>query len=749
MLSPSSHARRLRSLRYFCNAMSTMGMPAIARRASFNLSPGSASRLEAPHPTHTDPRFTSRRAFRASPTTTNAQSDSDAPTKDTAKKHEIALTPEEKELFDMFATFVKDEKLGTTLRVAGGWVRDKLLGLEGKPDIDFALDNMTGRAFAHALNAWNTKTSGASNLAEAAKTADPATGLPFLSISVIRSNPEQSKHLETATTRLGKFSIDFVQLRSDAYNTSSRVPQIKFGTPLEDALRRDLTINAMFYNVNTGTVEDFTGMGLTDLKKRRVSTPLPALTTLQDDPLRALRAVRFASRFGFDVDEALVAAARDYSVHEALDTKVSRERIYSELRQILLHPAPEVATRAVVMLSQLHLLPIALVLPAHESLLLRHKRWPFEMPPNQQEINRFLETFHLRGVNTLLLETALATAAPTANPHSQYTQELRALQQLAEAIDSSTERSKAPAAVPVDAETVEKDANEVRNKHLVCKRAAALAFAASDWECKSPHRTSRKAQPMEVCEFILSQNLRMSNEYYREVECTVIAARKFRLVLDELIAYNVTHARVEEPAPTGAGATVVDATLVTYRSMHRQTVGLIMREAGPMYIAGIELAVASKLLDSLIGVHTAGQAHTDAHALHIQGIADMLCTTMFGTENGCEAGFHPRNAFGFYENLLSGPNVEGTIGDDVLAAGRDVLHGIHALQLMYDFNAPPLLNGQQLKALFPNLKIGSFFGEVTKEVVRWSAATPKILRTEESLIAHLKIHFAELGGKTE
>jgi len=77
------------------------------------------------------------------------------------------------------------------------------------------------------------------------------------------------------------------------------------------------------------------------------------------------------------------------------------------------------------------------------------------------------------------------------------------------------------------------------------------------------------------------------------------------------------------------------------------------------------------------------------------------------------------------------------------------LHGIHALQLMYDFNAPPLLNGQQLKALFPNLKIGSFFGEVTKEVVRWSAATPKILRTEESLIAHLKIHFAELGGKTE
>jgi tRNA nucleotidyltransferase/poly(A) polymerase len=68
------------------------------------------------------------------------------------------------------------------------------------------------------------------------------------------------------------------------------------GTPSEDAFRRDLTINAMFYNLRTCAVEDLTGKGLEHLKSRLIATPLAARVTLLDDPLRLLRAVRFASR---------------------------------------------------------------------------------------------------------------------------------------------------------------------------------------------------------------------------------------------------------------------------------------------------------------------------------------------------------------------------------------------------------------------------------------------------------------------
>lgn len=86
--------------------------------------------------------------------------------------------------------------------------------------------------------------------------------------------------------------------------------------------RRDLTINSLFYNINTGTVEDYTGKGTSDLRLGLVRTPLPPCETLLDDPLRALRAVRFASRLKFRVHEELMEAGRDPRVHEALCTKV-------------------------------------------------------------------------------------------------------------------------------------------------------------------------------------------------------------------------------------------------------------------------------------------------------------------------------------------------------------------------------------------------------------------------------------------
>lgn len=159
-------------------------------------------------------------------------------------------------------------------------------------------------------------------------------------------NPEKSKHLETATMFLNGFAVDFVNLRTEEYTVNSRIPLTTFGTPREDAFRRDLTINALFYNVMTGHVEDYTGVGVRHLVQRLIHTPLPPKVTLLDDPLRLLRAVRFATRLGFTVsDELCRAAVEDDDVKRALQTKVSRDRIGIEF-DAMLQLAPASAHKA-------------------------------------------------------------------------------------------------------------------------------------------------------------------------------------------------------------------------------------------------------------------------------------------------------------------------------------------------------------------------------------------------------------------
>jgi len=211
------------------------------------------------------------------------------------------------------------------MRCAGGWVRDKLMGRESL-DIDIALDDMLGKQFADHVNAYLK-----------------AHGQETHNVAVIMSNPEQSKHLETARMRVRGLWIDLVNLRSEEYANHSRIPTMEFGTPKQDAFRRDFTINAMFYNINDGTIEDFTGKGLTDLRSGIIRTPLPAKETFMDDPLRVLRAVRFSSRFGFELEESLLAAAGDVHVREMLGHKVSRERIGTELDGMLNGPDPVAA----------------------------------------------------------------------------------------------------------------------------------------------------------------------------------------------------------------------------------------------------------------------------------------------------------------------------------------------------------------------------------------------------------------------
>ena len=215
--------------------------------------------------------------------------------------------------------------------MAGGWVRDRLLGLQSD-DLDLCLNSVSGEAFAQALAAFCS----AQQLATVS------------SIAVIPSNPSQSKHLETARFLLRLqppqaeggaeaavgFELDVNRFREEVYAPDSRIPLIAPSTAGEDALRRDFTVNALFYNLHSGEVEDHV-QGLQDLRDGTLRTPRPALKTFSDDPLRVLRAARFAARFGFSVSAEIAAAAASAQVRSDLRLKVSRERVGVEVKKMM------------------------------------------------------------------------------------------------------------------------------------------------------------------------------------------------------------------------------------------------------------------------------------------------------------------------------------------------------------------------------------------------------------------------------
>ncbi|XP_030960076.1 tRNA nucleotidyltransferase cca2-like [Quercus lobata] len=258
-------------------------------------------------------------------------------------KERIELTEIERKIFDRLLATNRHFGLTNQLRVAGGWVRDKLLGKDCY-DIDIALDNMLGSEFVDKVRDYLL-----------------STGEQVQGVAVIPCNPEQSKHLETARMRLFDMWIDFVNLRSEEYSDNSRIPtKQKFGTAEEDAYRRDLTINSLFYNINTDSVEDFTQRGIADLKSGKIVTPLPAKATFLDDPLRVLRAIRFGARFGFLLDEELKKAASCDEVKDALAAKISRERIGVEIDLMISGNQP---VKAMTYICDLTLFSIVFSLP--------------------------------------------------------------------------------------------------------------------------------------------------------------------------------------------------------------------------------------------------------------------------------------------------------------------------------------------------------------------------------------------------
>ncbi|CAG8638093.1 15325_t:CDS:10, partial [Cetraspora pellucida] len=279
------------------------------------------------------------------------------------RKMNVTLTNKESELCNfliLVTQFIKEnypELPIVELRIAGGWVRDKLLGYECN-DLDIAINSMMGYEFGeHVNNCLRLK------------------GYATEGIHKIELNPDKSKHLETATTKIFGYEIDFVNLRSEEYAEDSRIPSkvVKyhfygltiiihnlskaiqnlffndrtFGTPEQDAYRRDLTINALFYNIHTCQVEDPTKKGIHDLENGLIRTPLEPFETFNDDPLRVLRCIRLASKFNFLIDESIWIAVKDERIKKAISTKVSRERIGIEMDKMLKGPHPALSIRLI------------------------------------------------------------------------------------------------------------------------------------------------------------------------------------------------------------------------------------------------------------------------------------------------------------------------------------------------------------------------------------------------------------------
>ncbi|KAL4797871.1 hypothetical protein BDV19DRAFT_377359 [Aspergillus venezuelensis] len=275
----------------------------------------------------------------------------------------IKLTPLEKKVKTLLldvAQYIEDHGLTdkqsngdghkTVLRFTGGWVRDKLLGV-GSHDIDVAINNMTGYQFGTILQDF-LKFPG--NLEK--YTQDDGDGKRrHVSLHKIEANPEKSKHLETVTTKIFGLDIDLVNLRKETYTANSRTPQMEFGTAKEDALRRDATINALFYNLNDSRVEDLTEKGLEDMRDEIIRTPLEPYQTFRDDPLRVLRLIRFASRLGFRIDEGTESAMQHSDISEALKLKISRERVGVEVEKMLKGPDPRGALHII---DRLNIYPI-------------------------------------------------------------------------------------------------------------------------------------------------------------------------------------------------------------------------------------------------------------------------------------------------------------------------------------------------------------------------------------------------------
>jgi len=192
----------------------------------------------------------------------------------------------------------------------GGFVRDKLLNKDVK-DIDFAVVG-DGPKFARAV---------AAKLRTKNIVVYPKFG--------------------TAMVDFGDYRLEFVTARSESYVENSRKPIVTQSDLNADLLRRDFTINCLAYGLNKdnfGKIYDPLG-GQQDIEAKIIRTPLDPIVTFKDDPLRIMRAIRFATQLNFTIEPKTFAALKQ--MRQRLEI-ISQERITDELKKILMAPRPSI-----------------------------------------------------------------------------------------------------------------------------------------------------------------------------------------------------------------------------------------------------------------------------------------------------------------------------------------------------------------------------------------------------------------------
>ncbi len=216
-----------------------------------------------------------------------------------------------KELFVLKKIANAAASLNLETYVIGGFVRDKLLGRPTK-DADIVCVG-DGIQLAHAV----------------AERFSPKPSVAFY------------KNFGTAAIRIDDLEVELVGARKESYRYHSRNPEVQPGTLEEDQHRRDFSINSLAVSLNEGDygklVDPFNGKK--DLEQKIIRTPLEPGQTFSDDPLRMLRAIRFASQLGFTIEET---TWKGICLHVERIRIISQERITEELNKILLSDKPSI-----------------------------------------------------------------------------------------------------------------------------------------------------------------------------------------------------------------------------------------------------------------------------------------------------------------------------------------------------------------------------------------------------------------------
>ncbi len=204
------------------------------------------------------------------------------------------------------------QELNVESYVIGGFVRDLLIGRDAKKDIDIVA---VGSGIELAL-----------------KVSELLPNKPKIQVF---------KTYGTAMLRFEDTEIEFVGARKESYNFESRNPVVENGTLEDDQNRRDFTINALALSLNTanfGALSDPFN-GLEDLKNKIIKTPLDPDITFSDDPLRMLRAIRFANQLNFEIEEKSLQSITKNASRISI---ISGERIVDELNKILATDKPSI-----------------------------------------------------------------------------------------------------------------------------------------------------------------------------------------------------------------------------------------------------------------------------------------------------------------------------------------------------------------------------------------------------------------------